>query len=249
MQRGQADRVYSVVDPDSLTHEERSAHLAEWLTPTRWLERSPISPHRATDYRSIAQSVKLARESDQTTHLAVVDASGMAVSLTTTLSSGFGAKVVTNAGVVLNNSLGSFSGMGENQPAPSRRTTSSMAPTLIDDSVGLRLVLGTPGGDSIPSTLLQVVNLIVDYGLSLDAAVDAPRLHQSIFPPGNARFESGRPIETRLRVQLERMGHHFTSPSTNMGHANSIVILDGIAYGYVDPREGGLALGLVEPSP
>ncbi|MGC4066563.1 MAG: gamma-glutamyltransferase [Polyangiaceae bacterium] len=249
MRRAQADRLYGVVDPDSLTDDERSLRERAWLDRSRWMTRCPISPDRSTDNQLVATNVRALHESDQTTHLAAVDGSGMAVSLTTTLSSGFGAKVITSSGIVLNNSLGSFSGMGENQPAPSRRTTSSMAPTLIEDQNGLRLVLGTPGGDSIPSTLVQLVSLLVDYEVPLDAAVDAPRLHQSVLPPGLVRGESTRPISPQLRIALERLGHRFAPPTSTMGHANTIAVVNGIPFGYADPREGGLALGHDEPSP
>jgi gamma-glutamyltranspeptidase/glutathione hydrolase len=249
IRRAQADRLYSVVDPDTLSNDERNVRIAQWLDPTRWNTRLPIELEQATPNERLTDPTTSFHESTQTTHLAVVDSSGMAVSLTTTLSSGFGSKVVTDTGIVLNNSLGSFSGMGDNRPAPARRTVSSMAPTLIDDADGLRLVLGTPGGDTIPSTLLQLVNLVVDYQVPLDEAIDAPRLHQSVLPPGNARSESRYPISPRLRKELERMGHHFTTPTGAMGHANSIVLVNDVAYGYADPREGGLALGLKKPSP
>jgi gamma-glutamyltranspeptidase/glutathione hydrolase len=249
MRRAQADRLYGVVDPDALSDAERTTRFTQWLDPTRWATLAPIGPDYATPNERIAGQLTTIHESDQTTHFAVVDRQGMAVSLTTTLSSGFGSKVVTHTGIVLNNSLGSFSGRGQNQPAPSRRTTSSMTPTLLDDADGLRLVLGTPGGDSIPSTLLQLINLIVDYDVPLDAAIDAPRIHQSVVSPGNARSESKRPIPRRLLAELERMGHHFATPTSYLGHANSIVLSDAMAYGYADPREGGLALGLPKPAP
>jgi gamma-glutamyltranspeptidase/glutathione hydrolase len=249
LRRAQADRLYGVSDPDVLSPEEQAQREARWFDPLRWAALAPIGLDTATPNERITQGMTAERESDQTTHLAVVDAEGMAVSLTTTLSAGFGSKVVTRTGIVLNNSLGSFSGMGKNQPAEGRRTISSMAPTLVDDIDGLRLVLGTPGGDSIPSTLLQLIQLLVDYQLPLDEAVDAPRLHQSVAGKAFARFESKRPIPIGLRMKLERIGHHFTTPTAYMGHANSIVLFEKIAYGYVDPREGGLALGLPSPSP
>jgi gamma-glutamyltranspeptidase/glutathione hydrolase len=249
IRRAQADRLYSVSDPDALTAEERGRRVERWLNPLRWTTIAPISLETATDNERVKIGISEMRESDQTTHLSVVDAEGMAVNLTTTLSSGFGSKVVTETGIVLNNSLGSFSGKGENQPAPARRTTSSMAPTFVDDAEGLRLVLGTPGGDSIPSTLLQLIQLLVDYQIPVDEAVDAPRIHQSVVGRAHARSERKRPIPRELRRKLEAMGHHFTTETAYMGHANTIVILGGIAYGYVDPREGGLALGLPSPSP
>jgi len=249
IRRAQVDRLYSVVDPDTLSGDKNAQKLAQWLTPDRWAKRAPINPYKASRNDEVTKESSAAHESDQTTHFAVVDATGMAVSLTTTLSSGFGSKIITRTGIVLNNSLASFSGIGENRPAPYKRTVSSMAPTLIEDNSGLKLVLGTPGGDTIPSTLLQIINLIVDYGQSLDDAVDAPRIHQSILRRANARYESRRPLPNAWRVELSRMGHHFVTPTSVMGHANSIAIVDGKPYGYVDPREGGLALGLQEPSP
>ncbi len=115
-----------------------------------------------------------------------------------------------------------------------------MAPTLIDDRDGLVLVLGTPGGDSIPSTLLQLISNLVDLGMPLDQAIDAPRLHRGI-PGGALRLEGSRPIPTRARAQLKRMGHRFKKERSALGHANSILLRKGLFCGAVDPREGGLA--------
>jgi gamma-glutamyltranspeptidase/glutathione hydrolase len=104
-------------------------------------------------------------------------------------------------------------------------------------------VLGTPGGDTIPSTLLQLVNSITDYAVPLDEAVDAPRLHQSIALNGKARMEGSRPIPEALQRKLAHLGHWFANPTGVIGHANTIAIIDGKICGYADPREGGLALG------
>lgn len=243
MRRAQADRIYSVVDPDSLDPAERTSMLAHLLDPERWLTKLPIDPLRVTPNDQVVTHVRRNRESEETTHLAVVDRTGLAVSLTTTLSAGFGAKVITDTGIVLNNALASFSDAGQNQPLPNRRTTSSMAPTIVQDRDGLKLVLGTPGGDTIPSTLLLLLNALVDYAVPLDAAVDAPRLHQDVGNLGLARTEGRHPIPPELQKGLERLGHHFYHPTPAMGHANSIAIIDGSLYGYADPREGGLALG------
>lgn len=243
MRRAQADRIYSVVDPDSLGAAERTSKLSRLLDPERWLKRFPIDPLRVTPNEQIVAHVSRLRESEDTTHLAVVDGTGLAVSLTTTLSAGFGAKVITDTGIVLNNALASFSDAGENQPLPNRRTTSSMAPTFVQDRQGLRLVLGTPGGDTIPSTLLLLLNALLDYAVPLDSAINAPRLHQDVGSLGLARTEGRHPILPELQRRLERMGHRFCHPTPAMGHANTIAIIDGYLYGYADPREGGLALG------
>lgn len=244
MRRAQADRLYEVVDPDTYSVADHERQLSRLLDPTRWAQRCPIDPHAATPNRRVVADLTYNSEPEHTTHLAVIDEAGMAVSLTTTLSSGFGSKVITTSGIVLNNSLGSFSGLGRNQPLPNRRTTSSMAPTFVEDRLGLRLVLGTPGGDTIPSTLLQLINSLVDYGVPLDEAVDAPRLHQSIAIHADARLENRRPIASSLRRGLQRLGHRFTKGTGFMGHANSIALVGHESYGYADPREGGLALGI-----
>ncbi len=243
MRRAQADRIYGVVDPDSLSKPQQEAELVHLLDANRWPKRCPIQLNHVTANQLVVDKDASGAETEHTTHLAVVDSQGMAVSLTTTLSSGFGSKVITETGIVLNNALASFSGRGQNQPLPHRRTTSSMAPTFVEDELGLRLVLGTPGGDTIPSTLLQLVNLLTDYAVPLDEAIDAPRLHQSIAPNGQARMESNRPIPVALQRSLNRLGHRFVNPTGVMGHANTIALIEGRIYGYIDPREGGLALG------
>lgn len=247
MRRAQADRVYAVVDPDTLDQAQQQSVVSQLLDPKRWPSRCPINLSRATLNEEIVEPGIASIEAEHTTHLATVDQEGMSVSLTTTLSSGFGAKIFTDSGIVLNNALASFSGKGQNQALPNRRTTSSMAPTLIEDTTGLRLVLGTPGGDTIPSTLLQLINSIVDYGIPIDAAVDSPRLHQSIAPNGRARMERNRPIPKALERQLVALGHRFINPTGVIGHANTIAIIQGKLYGYADPREGGLALGRSTP--
>lgn len=245
LRRAHVDRIYDVVDPDSLTAEERATSERRWLDPERWLKHHPIDPSRATPTEElVARHLAEGTESEQTTHLAVVDSQGMAVSLTTTLSSGFGSKVVTDTGIVLNNTVASFSGLGKNQPRAGQRTTSSMSPALLFDDTGLRLVLGTPGGDSIPSTLLQLVANLVDLGMPLDAAVDAARVHQSVLPPSVARYEPTRPLPATIRTALARMGHTVQpTKSPSMGHANTILLTARGAFGYADPREGGLARG------
>lgn len=240
--RSQAERRFGVTDPDALSLTELDESLRRFASPQALLERAPIDPRRATPSSKLYPLFPGASpESEQTTHLGVVDASGMAVSLTTTLSASFGAKLTApGTGIVLNNSVASFSRTGANQPAPGRRTTSSMAPTLVLDRGRTVLVLGTPGGDTIPSTIAQVLRNVVDRGLPLDQAVAAPRVHQG-FLPDRARFESRRPIEPRLVAALKSMGHDISGSHLAMGDSNDILVEDDRAYGVADPRGGGLA--------
>jgi gamma-glutamyltranspeptidase/glutathione hydrolase len=147
---------------------------------------------------------------------------------------------------VLNNSLAAFGSVGKNVPAPGRRMTSSMAPTLVSRGEKLELVLGTPGGDTIASTLVQLLRHLVDHGMTLDDAVDAPRLHHGLVPD-EVRWERRRPPPTATLDALEALGHRLSKKRIPMGHANSILLADGVAWGYVDPREGGLAAGPSAP--
>lgn len=247
--RAQAERRFGVADPDALDAERARAALSRFLDAKGLLERAPIEPERATKSRALASLYPGAEaaESEQTTHLSVVDGAGMVVSLTTTISASYGAKLTApGTGIILNNSVASFSNTGENQPAPGRRTTSSMAPTLVLDAGRVVLVLGTPGGDTIPSTIAQVLRNVVDHGFPLDQAVAAPRLHQS-FIPDRARYETKRPLAAGLIATLKSYGHDVSGSHLAMGDSNNLLIEEEVAYGVADPRGSGLAEAVKAP--
>src|SRR5262249_55298609 len=132
-----------------------------------------------------------AHESPETTHFSVVDAQGNAASCTYTLSASFGAKVmIPGAGVLLGNAMGGFSPSGPNQLAPGKRMASSMTPTVVSQGGKLAIVLGSPGGDTIPDTVAQVFRNLVDGGMTVDLAVAHPRLHHA-YLPDRVRVERG----------------------------------------------------------
>ncbi len=241
--RAQTRRRFSVRDPDSLPAAERQRTLASWLDAGSLLKAHPVQTDRVTPSREIHPLFEAAlKELEHTTHLSIVDANGMAVSLTTTLSSGFGAKIVAKGtGVVLNNSVASFASMGDNLPAGGQRTTSSMSPTLVSQDGKLVAVLGSPGGDTIPSTVAQVFFNLADGQMPLEDAVDAPRLHHG-FVPDEARYERRRKPPKALLKALTKRGHRFSKKTIPIGDANNIVLHGGIAYAYSDRREGGLAM-------
>ncbi len=243
--RGDSDRISLASDPDRLDATRLSTLESRFVDPHAW-DSYPIDPERATPNLREPAPANL-RESVNTTHFSVVDAEKTTVSATMTLSAAFGSKIVTDSGIVLNNTLASFAELGANQPQPGRRTTSSMSPTLVFDESGPILVLGTPGGDSIPSTLMQVLSNLVDFNMSLEAAIDAPRVYQS-FAPDIARYEALRPIKAAVRKQLTRMGHNLSGKSPKQGHANCILLRNSDVFGYADPREGGLALAARFPT-
>jgi gamma-glutamyltranspeptidase/glutathione hydrolase len=242
--RVNARRRFELVDPDSDPEGMSTLALRQRLAPQALAALTPpIELGRATP---AAEVYAVRRDSPpelpHTTHLSVVDALGNAVSCTVTLSSSFGARyVVPGTGVVMNNSLAAFSGSGLNVPKPGRRMLSSMSPTLVSRQGDIAAVLGSPGGDSIPSTVVQILRHLVDHGMSIDQAVEAPRAHHG-FAPDEVRVESTRPFDPSVLLELEARGHKITTLSS-MGDANNIVVVDGVAYGYADTREGGLALG------
>ena len=241
--RAQAERRFAVVDPDALSLEANAQKRARWLDPNAWLGPSPIDPEHATASASVRPpSSEGLREFEHTTHFSVVDAQGMVVSCTTTLSASYGSKVVApGTGVVLNNSVASFASSGENQPVAGRRTVSSMAPTLVLEGETPVLLLGSPGGDTIPSTIVQVLRHVVDHGESLSAAVDAPRVHHGLLPD-LVRYEPFNAPPAAVLRELTRRGHKLKQGRAAIGDANEILLQNGVAWAYADPREFGLAL-------
>lgn len=241
--RAQADRRFSVVDPDSIAPGELARKLARFRDIPALLARVPIDASRPTPSDEVHPLYGAAmRELEHTTHFSVVDADGMAVSCTTTLSAGFGSKIVVpGTGIVLNNAVASFASVGENQPEGGRRTISSMAPTLVTRDGELLLVLGSPGGDTIPSTVAQVFRNLVDHGMPLDRAVESGRLHHN-FVPDEVRYERARPPPKATLEGLRKLGHALSKKTIPMGDANSILLAEGVAYGFADPREGGQAV-------
>ncbi|HEV8549390.1 MAG TPA: gamma-glutamyltransferase, partial [Polyangiaceae bacterium] len=241
--RAQALRRFHVIDPDAQSEAERHVLAARFLDPAELLA-VPVDPAHATPSSKVHPLYGDAlRELEHTTHLSAVDAGGMVVSLTITLSASFGAKImVPELGVLLGNAVGSFSSSGDNQPVPGRRTTSSMAPTLVLEHGAVLYVLGTPGGDTIPSTLGLLLERLLVHALPLDQAVDAPRIHHG-FVPDQVRYEAARPLPKPLLEELTKKGHALYRARSSQGDVSAIALSGGEAFGYADPREGpGLAL-------
>ena len=109
------------------------------------------------------------------------------------------------------------------------------------------LALGTPGGDTIPSTIVQVLRHLVDHGESLSAAVDAPRIHHG-FLPDLLRYEPRNAPPAAMLRELTRRGHKLKPSRSAIGDANEILIQGKLAWAYADPREFGLALA-AKPAP
>ena len=215
-------------------------------------------------------------ESDETTHLSVLDQAGNALSLTTTLNTSFGSCImVEGAGFLLNNEMDDFAvtagvantyglvGGDANVPVRGKRPLSSMSPTIIRDDEGrVRVVIGAPGGPRIITAVTQVVLRLLVLGQDLVGAVAAPRLHQQ-WRPEATRFEGG--WAPALIEELEERGHPVSvEPNASFASVQAIrvsypersVLEEGADIGRVevasDPRRGGvggvLGRGLTTPA-
>ncbi len=251
--RAYADRRSVGADPDAIDYAKSHGLLARLLDPKYHASRAPaFDPSRATPSASVhpVSDVPDSHESHETTHFSVVDAMGNAVACTITLSAAFGAWVeVPNAGVILSNAMGAFSPSGINGIAPHKRMASSMSPTLVVRDGKTVAVIGSPGGDTIPNTVAQVLVHLVDHGMTIDQAVEAPRLHHQ-FRPDQVRVERARSLSAGVLSELARRGHRVTK-GNDQGAANCIVLdPDSTAtFGYADPRKGGLAVGPLSVTP
>jgi gamma-glutamyltranspeptidase/glutathione hydrolase len=248
--RAYAERRSVGADPDHYGETVPAGALEKLLSPEHLAaEWAPIDPARATPSSSIARPPAAgSAESPETTHISVVDALGNAVSCTVTLSASFGAKVIVpGTGILLSNALGAFSETGPNAVAPGKRMASSMSPTLLSrGGRGKALaVVGSPGGDTIPGIVAQLVRNLVDAELDVAAAGRAARIHHQ-WLPDEIRTEKPTPIPRAVADELRKMGHVVAESFIPLGDAKLIVIAeDGPrSWAFADDREGGLALGV-----
>jgi gamma-glutamyltranspeptidase/glutathione hydrolase len=193
-------------------------------------------------------------EKAETTHYSVVDGEGNAVAVTYTINGYFGAGVVTpGTGFFLNDEMDDFTvkpgapnlyGLvqGEaNAIAPGKRPLSSMAPTLVERDGRVVLVLGSPGGSRIITTVLETIMNMIDHGMAAQEAVDAPRLHHQSQPPDVFFERSG--LSPEVATQLTEMGYRLVEQRP-WGAVELIEIANGRLYGATDRRlPAGAAVG------
>lgn len=255
--RAYADRNTYLADPD-FVEMPIEAMISDEYGARR---RASISMERATPSEEVGPGLGPADEGE-TTHLSVVDAEGNAVSITTTINSFFGSKVtVEGAGFVLNNEMDDFSArpgypnmfglvQGEaNAIEPGKRMLSAMTPTIVADPRGeLLLVVGSPGGATIITNVFQQVSNVVDFGMGIQQAVNAPRLHHQHLPD-RIQYEMDS-LSPEVIAALGAMGHTVEerygagSLYPHIGDVQAIQRLsDGPLAGASDPRRGGAAVG------
>lgn len=209
--------------------------------------RAQIDPARATPTPAFDPA---ARDGSSTTHYSIVDRDGMAVSTTTTLNNSYGSAVtVSGAGFLLNDEMDDFAtapgkpnmyGLVEgesNAIAPGKRMLSAMTPSMVVDPSGrLLLVVGTPGGPTIITQVYHVISNVLDHGMTLPQAIEAPRLHHQALPD-RIQLERGGFAATVVD-SLRARGHEvqFRSP---MGDVEAIIRTAKGWQGVSDPRRGG----------
>ncbi|HET6255053.1 MAG TPA: gamma-glutamyltransferase [Puia sp.] len=219
--------VHLMTEVERLAYADRAQYLGDrdyysvpvdTLVSTAYLQRRLAEiPATKAGKSSVIKAGVLSPASEETTHLDVVDAQGNAVSITTTLNGGYGNRVVVGgAGFFLNNEMDDFSikpgvpnmygavGTEANAIVPGKRMLSSMSPTIVLDNGKVSLVVGTPGGTTITTSVFQTLVDILDFHLSAEDAVNRPKFHHQ-WLPDDIYVEPGFPIA--VQDSLKVMGY------------------------------------------
>ncbi len=254
------ESVHLMVEAERRTYADRASHLGDSdfvNVPTDKLIDSAYIVSRMANFdhtkASISENITAGiQESEQTTHFSIIDAEGNAVSITTTLNTAYGSKVVVkNGGFFLNNEMDDFSskpgtpnhygliGDEANKIEPNKRMLSSMTPTIIEKDGKLFMVVGTPGGSTIITSVFQTIVNVIDFKKSVSDAVNAQRFHHQ-WLPDTIQIEEDCLDKSTLQ-SLESMGHAFRYRGS-IGRVEAIVVSDKLE-GAADPRGDDSASG------
>jgi len=250
--RSYADRAHFLGDIDFVNVPTDS------LIANKYIQKrmASFSWDKATKSSDVSHGAILGHESDQTTHYSIVDQFGNAVSVTTTLNTGYGSKVlVKGAGFFLNNEMDDFSakpgvpnvygllGSEANAIAPEKRMLSSMTPTIVEENGKLKMVVGTPGGSTIITSVLQNIMNVVDYNMGMQESVNKPRFHHQ-WMPDYIRMEPNG-FDSITKVTLNKLGYKIVERnSLIIGRVDAILVLpNGKLEGGADPRGDDAAVG------
>tara|TARA_B100000941_G_scaffold202941_1_gene147786 strand:+ start:52 stop:1746 length:1695 start_codon:yes stop_codon:yes gene_type:complete len=245
-----ADRATHLGDPDFFNVPQKSLLDKDYL-----LNRfSKINNNIKTPSSEIKEGSFNGIESEETTHFSIVDKYGNAVSVTTTINGGYGSKVVVQgAGFLLNNEMDDFSvkpgypnmfglvGGEANSIEPNKRMLSSMTPTIIEKDNNLFMVLGTPGGSTIITSVFQTILNVIDFGMGMQEAVDSKKFHHQWLP--DVLVVEENTLSDKLSNNLTQIGHNIVK-RTSIGRMDCILVNeDGSLEGGADKRGDNIALG------
>ncbi len=219
-------------------------------------QAASINLVRASTSAKIKQGKPAGYESTETTHFTVIDKDGNVATNTYTLNGSFGSyAMVEGAGFLLNNEMDDFAAKPgtanmygllqseKNAVAARKRPLSAMTPAIVLKDGKVWFALGSPGGPTIINTVLQTIINVIDHGMTMQEAVDAPRIHHQ-WMPDQIVYEPGG-IVADVKEKLSAMGHQFTDKPRRMGDCEAIMIdpKTGMRLGASDPRRGGKAVG------
>jgi gamma-glutamyltranspeptidase / glutathione hydrolase len=245
-----ADRAAYLGDPDFFDVPATELMQADYN-----LERmSTFDPHKVTPSQSVREGTLHLAESEQTTHLSIVDSKGNAVAVTTTLNDSYGSKiVVAGSGFLLNNEMDDFSakpgyanmygaiGGEANKIVPHKRMLSSMTPTIVEKEGKLFMVVGTPGGTTIITSVFQTIVNVIEFKMNMQEAVAAAKVHSQWMP--DEVYAENAAFSEETRTALESMGHKIVSRD-EIGRVDAIRVReDGKLEGGADPRGDDTAIG------
>jgi len=243
------DRSRFLGDPDFVSNP------VAYLTSRSYADslRRTILPDRATPSLDLGSGGGELMEHRNTTHFSVIDCEGNAVAVTITLNSSFGSKVlVSDAGFLLNNEMDDFSikpgvpniygliGNEANAIEPEKRMLSSMCPTFVFKGDSLFLILGSPGGSRIITTIAQIIINVVDYGMTLKEAISTKRFHHQ-WLPDKIFYEDGA-IDEGVKKNLRSSGYLLQKLDGAIGEVNAIEVSKNSVIGVADPRGLGKAI-------
>ncbi|NWF88606.1 MAG: gamma-glutamyltransferase [Ignavibacteriaceae bacterium] len=263
---GSSDYLHALIESMKYAYSDRSLHLGDedfYPVPKDWLiskiyakELFSKIGNTSTPSDSISpRNPKLYKESEETTHYSVYDQFGNAVSTTTTINSSYGSKVVVDgAGFLLNNEMDDFSvlpgvanqfgltGNEANSIQPEKRMLSSMTPTILLKNGNPYLILGSPGGSTITTVVLQVLLNIIDFKMDLQEAINQARIHHQWLPDRIDYEEFG--LSNDVIENLKLKGHKLGT-IRSLGRVEGILVdkINNIIFGATDPRGYGLAEG------
>jgi gamma-glutamyltranspeptidase/glutathione hydrolase len=250
MRRFFADRNEYLGDPDSVNNP-----LSRLLDPAYVnARRATIDPDRATPSEKVNPGLSAGSDGTDTTHYSIVDAQGNAVAVTYTLNHPYGSGVtLPSAGFLLNNEMDDFAArpgepnsydlvQGEkNTIAPGKRPLSSMVPTIILKDGKPFLILGSPGGSTIPTAVLQVIINVIDFHMNVQDAVDFPRIHHQ-WKPDRLECESG--VSPDTISLLKQMGYSVEQAHPRvLPRVEAILLSEGWLQGANDDRSSSRSGG------